>query len=349
MKIRVLGGGWYGCHLAAALMKHHKVELHEAAPMLFAGASGANPARLHDGFHYPRSWATRAACRANRAQFMEHYGHLTRGVPINIYAVAADDSLVDFQNYCQSLANEVEFLTVDAREFGLTNVEGAVQTGERHILINKAREHFSAELKDIAVYGQPAGHTDDPAWDLTLDCTFCANDAERIARFEPCLMVLMEGPSHIAVTIMDGPFGSLYPWDEEQNLCSLTSALLTPLSKECRSYSDAKAILKAWPLSDLMDRARAMVEQMSLFWPLINEYKIMDIRLSVRAMPRSGADARLVDIVRTGERTLRIRAGKIDAVFRAEELVRKAIRETLGYLSLVGVSSVEAVVPLVRR
>jgi hypothetical protein len=42
-------------------------------------------------------------------------------------------------------------------------------------------------------------------------------------------------------------------------------------------------------------------------------------------MPRSAADARLVDVVRVGERALRVRAGKIDAIFHAERLVREMI------------------------
>jgi hypothetical protein len=43
-------------------------------------------------------------------------------------------------------------------------------------------------------------------------------------------------------------------------------------------------------------------------------------------MPRSGSDARLVDVVRVGERALRIRAGKIDAILHAEQLVREAMQ-----------------------
>lgn len=40
MKIRTLGGGIYGCHLALALRGEHEVELHEIAGRLFNGASG---------------------------------------------------------------------------------------------------------------------------------------------------------------------------------------------------------------------------------------------------------------------------------------------------------------------
>lgn len=328
MKIRVIGGGWYGCHLSAALLDAgHEVELHERAEHLFSGASGANPARLHAGFHYPRSRLTRAACQDHAEAFMAAYGHLTRAVPVNLYAVAAGESLVDFGTYRQVLAGEAEFITVaDPAEFGLCNVEGAVLTGERHIIIDRARGYFQERLKGVVQYGRAAGDLDDPAWDWTIDATFCALDAEAVDRYEPCLTVLLEGPADRAVTIMDGPFPSVYPWNERDGLSSLTSAKFTPLSKTCRTWAEARAVLDNTSRTDLMSRAQEMLHQMATYWPaVVAHYRIAELRTAVRAMPKSGADARLVDVVQVGERALRVRAGKIDAVFRAEALIKEAI------------------------
>jgi hypothetical protein len=64
-----------------------------------------------------------------------------------------------------------------------------------------------------------------------------------------------------------------------------------------------------------------MIDSMAHFWPEIIEYDLVDFKTGIRAMPRSGADARLVDVVQIGDRHLRVRAGKIDAVLHAEELV----------------------------
>ncbi len=324
MNIRVLGGGWYGCHLALALLRAgHQVQLHELADHLFAGASGANPARLHKGFHYPRSRLTRAACQDHAEAFMAAYGHLTRTVPVNVYAVAAHDSLVDFGTYLQVLRGEVEFVTCDRpAELGLEGVEGAVLTGERHVVIDQARQHFTDALGDVVRFHTPAGLVDDPAWDTTIDCTFCANDAEAIDRYEPCVTVLVHGPTDKAVTIMDGPFPSLYPWDEARGLSSLTSARWTPLSKTCRTWAQAQQQLRNVNELDLSARICAMFDQLCEYWPDARRlYRLADYRLAVRAMPRSGADARLVDVVPVGQRAMRVRAGKIDAIFRAEHLV----------------------------
>src|SRR5436853_184910 len=75
--------------------------------------------------------------------FMGRYGHLTSGVPVNIYAIAKHESLIDFPQYTRTLAGEVEFVTIaDPAEFGLRNVEGALLTGERHIVTDRARAYF---------------------------------------------------------------------------------------------------------------------------------------------------------------------------------------------------------------
>lgn len=323
MKIRILGSGWYGCSIGLGLLNAgHEVELHEISDHLFAGASGGNPARLHLGFHYPRSGLTQAACQEHYAEFMARYGHLTHGVPINLYAIAAQDSLVDFRSYCDTLRGRVEFIAVQPEEHGLQNVEGALLTGERHIVIERARDWFAEQLKSHVQFGVAPGAVDDPRWDATIDCTFCANDSENIDRFEPCVMALLNGPTDTSVTIMDGPFSSLYAWNERQDLSSLTSAKFTPISKTCRSWVEAKAILDAQSQSDLDQRGFLMLRQMADYWPEALNFDIVDYKRTIRAMPRSAADSRLVDVVKIGERALRVRAGKIDAIFHAERVIK---------------------------
>mgnify|MGYP001573815568 FL=1 len=79
MKIRVVGGGWYGCHIALSLIADgHQVTLFERGYKLFHGASGANQSRLHLGFHYSRDAQTRLESRHSFGEFMaSDYGDLT--------------------------------------------------------------------------------------------------------------------------------------------------------------------------------------------------------------------------------------------------------------------------------
>jgi hypothetical protein len=339
MRIRILGGGWYGCHLALALLKRgHDVQLHEIADQLFAGASGGNPARLHLGFHYPRSRVTRAMCQDTHRDFMHAYGSLTRTIPVNVYAIAQDYSQVDWGNYKHSLRGEVDFVELEEPgELGLQNVEGAMLTGERHIVIRAARAFFERELRGHVYF-----HVDHreytpipPGFDWTIDCTFCARDAERIDRYEVCVTGLIEaterpGPMGLgmAVTIMDGPFPSIYPWDQEGGLWSITSAKHTPIAR-AHSYAEARALLDQVSADDARGQVLKMREQIRHYWPYSWEaFRPAGELIRIRAMPLSGADARLVDVVRTGDRTLRIRAGKIDAVMFAERQVVPIIEVT---------------------
>lgn len=329
MRVRVLGGGFYGCHIALALIEAGcTVELHETADRIMGGASGNIPARLHQGFHYPRSRMTRAACQEHVAAFMGKYGFLTRPVPINLYAIAQDESLVDFDQYVRTLRGEVDFVPVyDPWEYGLKRCEGAILTGERHIVTDQAREFFEESLRDVIRLKAPKCTNSFPnAWDWTIDCTFCANDAAGVDRYEPCLVVLMTGPVDTAITVMDGPFGSLYPWNEELSLVSLSSAKWTPFSKTCRTYDEARGVLDRLTQLEIDAQAQSMIESMAVYYPaILDRYLIADQLLSIRAMPASGADSRLVDVQQAGEKMIRVRAGKIDAIIHAADRIKEMI------------------------
>jgi hypothetical protein len=326
VNIRILGAGFYGCHIALRLISEgHEVEVHDIADRVFAGASGNMPARLHLGFHYPRSKLTRTACQAHAREFEERYGFLTRGVFENVYAIAAYDSLLDFGTYTQILQSEVPFDTADPRRLDLCHAEGAVLTSERHVLLDAARDFFTSELGDRVHLNVVPGPADDPRWDMTIDCTFCALDNEDVDRYEACLTLLLEGPTDKAVTIMDGPFPSLYPWDEDQGLSSLTSARWTPMAKTC-TWQDARAFIHSVHPYAVEAQGKAMIEQMASYYPRIrDEYRVAEYRLAIRAMPRSAAAARLVSILQVGERALRVRAGKLDAIFAAERRVMEML------------------------
>jgi hypothetical protein len=259
-------------------------------------------------------------CQEHHKAFMERYGFLTRGVPVNIYAIADSDSLVDFGTYQQVLRNEIEYITItNPAEYGLRNVEGAILTGERHIVIDEARSHFKNSLGKTVHLNSDTSTKDHKDFDFVIDCTFCARDNINIERFEACVTYLLVGPTTTAVTIMDGPFPSIYPWNEEDGICSMSSAKYTPLAK-CPTWEEAKEVLDTAKAGDIRERGGMMMESMAHFWPDAESiFDIIGWRLAIRAQPKSAADARLVDIVQTGENVLRVRAGKIDAVIHAEE------------------------------
>ena len=58
--ITIIGAGWYGCYIGLKLKQHGvKFEILEKQSDIFLGSSGFNQNRLHQGYHYPRDYATR--------------------------------------------------------------------------------------------------------------------------------------------------------------------------------------------------------------------------------------------------------------------------------------------------
>jgi hypothetical protein len=135
----------------------------------------------------------------------------------------------------------------------------------------------------------------------------------------------MDGRHDFALTVMDLPNGcSIYPWDETRGLSSLSSAKWTPFSKTCKTYAEAQAILDGLKEIDLHRQADGMIASMEYYFPAIRDYQFYEHRLSIRAMPMSGADTRLVDVQREGK-LIRVRAGKIDAVIHAQHEIERII------------------------
>ncbi len=71
----VVGGGLFGAWLALLLAREHRlsVVLVEREPALLQRASYNNQARVHNGYHYPRSILTGLRSRVNSGRFLEQF------------------------------------------------------------------------------------------------------------------------------------------------------------------------------------------------------------------------------------------------------------------------------------
>ena len=71
----VIGGGFFGCMTAAQLRRYYpKVVLCEMSGSLLGRASYHNQARVHNGYHYPRSLLTALRSHVNFPMFVEAFG-----------------------------------------------------------------------------------------------------------------------------------------------------------------------------------------------------------------------------------------------------------------------------------
>lgn len=325
MKIRVVGCGWFGSHITLSLLKYgHDVTAFDRADRLFNGASGANQSRLHLGFHYPRCSYTRNESIDNFHEFMENYYHLTKVVEINIYGIAELVSLIDYSTYRDIMRSSGnEFLEIDPQDYGLFYLEGAMLTRERLINQNFARKWFSGELNGHFILNHSIDSLYDDKWDLTIDCTFGAFDIHPVEWVEPCIMMLFEGPTNRAVTIMDGPEGvSVYPFDDRS--VSLTSVSETPLER-CKTMWDARKRIELISQKELTKIHNKMVDRITRYMPdFTKTYKYLGNVMAPRVKPISASDRRSTVINHYGK-VITVFPGKISGVFDAERKVKEII------------------------
>lgn len=108
----IIGAGFYGCTLAVHLAaKGKRVLICEMGTASLERASAVNQARVHNGFHYPRSFATALRSRHNFERFVEEYGEAIRCDFQMLYAIARYRTKVNaqrFERMFQSMGAPIE-------------------------------------------------------------------------------------------------------------------------------------------------------------------------------------------------------------------------------------------------
>lgn len=103
----VIGGGFYGARLALLLRgRGRRVLLVEREATLLARASVRNQARVHNGYHYPRSILTSMRSRLNYRRFLRDYGDCAFSGFTHYYAVARGMSKItagQFAEFCRRI------------------------------------------------------------------------------------------------------------------------------------------------------------------------------------------------------------------------------------------------------
>ena len=103
----VIGGGFYGARLALMLSEQgRETLLVERESTLLGRASLRNQARVHNGYHYPRSLLTSLRSRLNYARFVEEYSDCVERSFRHYYAIARRSSKVtasQFAEFCRRI------------------------------------------------------------------------------------------------------------------------------------------------------------------------------------------------------------------------------------------------------
>lgn len=256
----VIGGGFFGCSVAlGCAARGARVLVLEQGQDLLERASFVNQARVHAGYHYPRSILTAQRSAANYPRFVRDFADCLDSTFEQIYAIARGHSKVSayqFVKFCERagipcrpapvrLARlftpeliEQAFL-VEECAFNATRLRGRLRDSiaEKGVEIrvssgvNRVTEAASAPL---------AVHLEDETLlaERVFSCTYSETNNLLGRSGLPLLplkhelteMAMIRVPAELArlgITVMDGPFFSTMPFPA-LGLHSLSHVSYTP-------------------------------------------------------------------------------------------------------------------------
>lgn len=242
----IIGAGWYGCHIAHYLQKKGFTDIiiFEKSDEFFSGASSKNQNRLHLGYHYPRSKNTIEECDKGFLKFNNVYSEFLNKVPHNLYLIH-NKSNVTFDNYIEifpNLKDKTEKLK-NILDFEINNVnENVFLVSEKFINNNKAKEYFSKHLncffKNIKTiqFDVSTNTINGICFDYIFNCTNnqyvpIELNVRPIYELFCSFLYKIDFKEVTGITIMDGDFFSIYPYDIENKLYTITHVKYGVLEK----------------------------------------------------------------------------------------------------------------------
>lgn len=247
-KISIIGGGFYGCYFAWKIkedFQHYDVTIYEKNSDILLEAASNNQHRLHLGYHYPRSEETIEETIRNVRRFEEDFDQCLSTLENNFYLVHKSGE-VSFSDYIKIYDKyELNHKIVDKNSLSsyikdLDNIDGVINTGEKCINLQKAADLIKEKLKlnNVKILLNKDINSEDieNLGDTILNTTYTNPNLglktdKFILKYELCIIPVVKNfwKKNMAMTIMDGPFVSIYP-DGLGNL-TLSSVKYTPFQK----------------------------------------------------------------------------------------------------------------------
>lgn len=260
----ILGAGLYGLYAAERCGRHgQSVLVLEYDNRSFERATYVNQARIHQGYHYPRSLHTALKSAKYFRRFNEDYAFCVNPSFKQVYATSAEMSWTNaeqFTEFCEAAhipCEEVE----PTRFFRKGLVDGAFLTQEFTYDARLLKDYLADRIGDLpnvhVQYGQRLSNIETRGRDYVislqdgishatgflLNATYASvNQVLALANLEPfaikyelCEIALCKphgALKDVGITVMDGPFFSIMPFGKT-SFHSLTSVSFTP-HQTCR-------------------------------------------------------------------------------------------------------------------
>lgn len=274
----IIGAGLYGLYAARFAGKlGQRVLVLERDPAPFMRATYINQARVHMGYHYPRSFSTAIKSAHYFERFCEDFGFCIHSKFDQVYATGTKFSWTnarEFERFCAAAGIRCDGVAPE-RYFRPGMCDGAYLTTEYTYDAQVLKRWYMDELAHLpnveVRYGCSPSRIEpgNGEWMVSLEsgmvsapfllnATYAGvNDIHRMMglapfriKYEKCEIILCrvnEKLKDVGITVMDGPFFSLMPFGQT-GLHSLTSVTFTPHETSyddvatfpCQSASDGR-------------------------------------------------------------------------------------------------------------
>lgn len=254
----IIGAGLYGLYAAHKCgAAGQRIVVIERDPAPFMRATYINQARVHMGYHYPRSYSTAIKSAHYFERFCRDYAFCLHTRFDQIYATSAHFSwtnAAEFRRFCAAAGIRCDDISPD-RYFNPGMCDGAFLTTEYTYDAQVLKKWFLrrlAAMPNVEIYcGRKPERIEKAGglWRVTagaltaetpfiLNATYAGvNDIHSLLglspfgiKYEKCEIILCtvdERLKNTGITVMDGPFFSLMPFGQT-GLHSLTSVTFTP-------------------------------------------------------------------------------------------------------------------------
>lgn len=263
----IIGGGFYGAAIAVYLAKQRGLKhiiLIENESALMMRASYNNQARVHNGYHYPRSFTTAYRSRVNLPKFVRDWPLAVKKDFTKLYAIARRNSKVtakQFERFCREIGADIraadpmlrslfeprlieDVYLVEEYAFDTTHL---ADWAERELKECGVQVHYQTRATEIhkgaqaplqVVTEKRVGNQEAISCNYVFNCTYSGlnqfkGDFPGVSvslKQEITEMALMQMPASLVglgVTVMDGPFFSMMPFPARE-LHTLSHVRYTP-------------------------------------------------------------------------------------------------------------------------
>jgi len=351
----VIGGGFYGAAIAIYLAKERglkRIVLVEREAALLKRASYNNQARVHNGYHYPRSFTTAYRSRINLPRFVSDWPEAVKQDFTKLYAIARRNSKVtakQFVRFCKEIGAKIEPADQSLRQlFEPHLIEEVFLVEEYAFDSSKLASWAERELKEcgveicletrvtaiskgdnlLKVAMREKDRSESEIFSrYVFNCTYSELNqfvgdfpgTSTHLKQEITEMALMQVPhvlKELGITVMDGPFFSMMPFPA-RGLHTLSHVRYTPHMH----WNDQRGVSPYQKLNDYERATRVdrMVRDVSRYLPAIQDAKYVDSLFEVKTIlvKNEGDDGRPILFEKHEELPgcYSVLGGKIDNIY----------------------------------